>query len=117
MVALGSPKTDIGAAFRQPDAPDQLAVRIPHRDSGIAQYRVGAGPDIAGPVHPHPVGVAINSIHHTVGEVAQARHLAVCHLADMNTATDDIDALVVRRKANAVWSAQLLGGYSDLQPA
>src|ERR1700733_5163828 len=115
MIALWPTETDIGAAFRQADAADAFAAPIPHRDARIAQDRVGAGPDIAGAVGAHAIGMAINSVHHAVGEIAEVHHLAVHHLADMDAAADDIDALVVRREADAVAALDLVGRHRDLQ--
>src|SRR5665213_1741810 len=48
MVALGTGEAEIGATLGQANAADQLAIRIPHRDAGIAQRRGRAAPDIAG---------------------------------------------------------------------
>ena len=102
MIPLGPAETDIGAAFRQTNAADQLAIGIPHRDAGIAQDDVGTGPDISRPVHPHAVGMAINPIHHAFGEAAQAGDFAARDIADMDAAADDVDALIVRRKTDAI---------------
>ena len=117
MIALGPAEADIGGAFGQAQAAEQLAVRIPYRDAGIAQHRVGAGPDIAGAVGAHAVGMAVNPIHHAVGEVAQVFDLAVHHIADMDAAADDVDAFVIRREADAVGAAQLFARQRHLQLA
>src|SRR5690349_3468448 len=98
MIALGPAETDIGGPFRQPDAADRLAVRIPHGHAGVPQNTIGTGPDIAGPVHPYAVGMAVDAVDHAVGEFAQVRYLAVHDIPGMNAAADDIDALIVRRK-------------------
>src|SRR5580658_11279913 len=102
MITLGPTETDIGAAFRQPDAADAFSGGIPHGHPRIAQNRVGAGPDIARAVGPHAIGMAINAIDHAIGEIAEVHHLAVHHLTDMDAAADDVDALVIGREADAV---------------
>src|SRR6201996_8691780 len=71
MIALGPGETEIGAAFRQADAAEQLAGRIPPRDTGIAKRRRRTAPDIAGAVGPHAIGTAMNAVDHAVGEGPQ----------------------------------------------
>ena len=55
MVALGSGETDIGGGLGQAEAAESLPCGLPDRDAGITQDRVGAGPDVAGPVSTHAV--------------------------------------------------------------
>src|SRR6185312_7204606 len=84
MIALGPAEAEIGGAFRQTDAAQDLALRAPHRNAGITQHRVGAGPDISGPIGAHAVGMAIDAIDHAVGELMQIFDAPIHHIANMN---------------------------------
>ena len=69
-VALGTPKADIAADFRQPDAANQLALRRPYRHAAITDgtASVARGPHISVDIAAHAVGTAFHPVNHTVGE-------------------------------------------------
>src|SRR5476649_2271478 len=118
MVPLGAGETEIGAAFGQADAAYQLALRIPHRHPGIAQWRGRAAPDIAGAVGAHAVGAAAHPVHHAIGEDAQVGDLGALDIAHRDAAAaDDIDLGVVWREADAVGRLACLERHGDVDPA
>src|SRR5690348_10634807 len=57
-VALPAAETHIGAALRQQDAADQIAVRRKHRDSVLALAAGETAPDIAVGIDADTIGIA-----------------------------------------------------------
>src|SRR5215510_13879933 len=57
-IALGAAEADVRADFRKPDAPDELALGVPHRHPAVAQVSTGItrDPDIALDVAADAVG-------------------------------------------------------------
>src|SRR5690606_11228594 len=88
-VALGAAEGDVAAHFGQPDAADQLAVRVPHRDPVVADGAAGVAgaPEVAINVGTEAVRTALDAVDHAVGEHPLVRELVVrSDVEDMNVA-------------------------------
>src|SRR5207244_12345231 len=76
-VALGPAEADVAARLRQPDPPDELALRVPHRHPAVAERApaVARDPEVAVDVGAHAVRPALDAVDHEVGEELLIRQL------------------------------------------
>src|SRR5262252_6355039 len=67
-VSLGAAEADVAADLREPDAPDELALRSPDRHAAIAHAAPGVAgaPHVAVDVAARPVGPALDPVDHEV---------------------------------------------------
>src|SRR6202158_2623432 len=117
-VALGPAEADVAADLGQPDAPDELALRVPHRDAAVTDRapRVAGAPQVAVHVGAHAVRPALHSVDHEVAEELaigelvvrahiEGRHVAFTagsRVARALAGADHVELLVVRREAEPV---------------
>src|SRR5262245_59263168 len=69
-IALGPAEADVAADLGDADAADELALRRPHRHAAVSHVasRVARAPQVAVHVGAHPVGAALDAVHHEVAE-------------------------------------------------
>src|SRR3984893_15743613 len=69
-VALGPAEADVAADLGQPNASDELALRVPHRDATVTDRapRVAGAPQVAVHVGAHAVRPALHSVDHEIAE-------------------------------------------------
>src|SRR5713226_7341717 len=117
-IALGTTEAHVAADLGQPDAPDELALRRPHRHPAVAHAAAGVAgaPQIAIHIGAHAVRPALHAVHHEVAEELAVGELVVrAHVEGVHVAlaagtrvaralarTDHIELLVVRREAEPV---------------
>src|SRR6266576_7356883 len=114
---LGPPNAEVAAGFRQTDAPEQLARRIPYRHAAIADIgaRIAAAPQISVDVDADAVGRAAYAVHHEVGElllISDGLAIGAEIEAEHDLAADDVDLLVVGREGDAI-AAAAEGFFAD----
>src|SRR5713101_1467462 len=126
-VALGPAEADVAADLGQPDAPDELTLRRPHRHPAIAHVaaRIARAPEIAVHVGAHAVGPALDAIHHEVAEElavaelvvrADVEHVHLALAARVRVArplagADHVELLEVGREAEPVGIGYLVFAY------
>src|SRR5258708_26092312 len=104
-VPLGPAKRDVRAGFRETNAAERLAFRIPHCHAAIADIgaRVAAAPHISIDVDADAVGGASYAVNHEIGELLLvSNRLAVGAQieAEHDLAADDVDLLIVGPEAD-----------------
>src|SRR5205807_469073 len=62
-VALGAAETQIGTNLGQSNAADQLGRGVEHEHTGVAEWRIGAAPQIARDIGAHAVRTAFDPVH------------------------------------------------------
>src|SRR5207248_3236349 len=118
--------------LRQPDAADQLALRIPDRDAAIADRAPGIAraPEIAVDIGAHAVRPALHAVDHEIAEQLLVRQLVVgADIEHMHVAlaagagiarpfagAHHIELLEVGREADAVGIRHLLLGDDEIDP-
>src|SRR5947207_3781295 len=125
---FGPPKARLAQTSWKADAADQLALRREAQHARVTQGRVRADPQIAVDIGAHAVRAAFDAVEHHVAEEALVRYLLVLHVAGIDDAlparpdiagsasgADDVERLVIGRKAEAVGVRQLLLGDDDIQ--
>src|SRR6185312_12942887 len=88
-VALGTAEADVAADLGQPDAPDKLALRCPHRHAAVAHAaaRVARAPEVAVHVGAYAVGPALHAVHHEgTEELAVAQLVVRAHVEHVHVA-------------------------------
>src|SRR5262249_51506186 len=78
-IALRPAKADIAADLRNPNAAEQLAVRVPHRNAAVADRAPGIAraPQVAVDIGAHAVGTALYAVDHEVAEQFAVGELVV----------------------------------------
>src|SRR5882724_4572632 len=126
-VALGPAEADVAADLGQADAPDELALRRPHRHPAVAHAaaRVAGAPEIAVHVGAHAVRSALDAVHHEGAEELAVAELVVrAHVEHVHVAlaarsrvarplagADHVELLEVGREAEPVGIGYLVFAY------